>query len=74
MVRNIQVLSIPVLVLWNTRIPLRKKVIRLSIFSATILIMVIAIIRVAVDNTLNSEISIAWLCFWSFVEVDAGIF
>jgi hypothetical protein len=61
------------LVLWNTCISRRKKVILLSIFSATILIMVIAIIRVAIDNTLNSEINIAWLCFWSFVEVDAGM-
>lgn len=58
-----QVLSIPVLVLWNTRISRRKKVILLSIFSGTILIMVIAVVRVAVDNTLNSEINIAWLCF-----------
>ncbi|KAJ5389090.1 uncharacterized protein N7496_000158, partial [Penicillium cataractarum] len=68
-VTDMMILSIPVLVLWNTRISRRKKVILLSIFSATILIMVIAIVRVAVDNTLNSEINIAWLCFWSFVEL-----
>jgi hypothetical protein len=61
------------LVLWNTRIERRKKVILLSIFSATILIIVIAIVRVAIDNTLNSEINIAWLCFWSFAEVDTGM-
>jgi hypothetical protein len=73
MVSSDKVLSIPVLVLWNTRIPRQKKVILLSIFSATILIMVIAIIRVAVDNTLNTEINIAWLCFWSSVDVDAGM-
>lgn len=73
MVSYDEVLAIPMLVLWNTCISRRKKVILLSIFSATILIMVIAIIRVAIDNTLNSEINIAWLCFWSFVEVDAGM-
>lgn len=44
----------------------------LSIFSATVIIMVVAIIRVTVDNTYGKEINIAWLCFWSFVEVDTG--
>lgn len=34
--------------------------------------MVVAIVRVAVDNTYDKEINIAWLCFWSFVEVDTG--
>lgn len=67
------VLSIPILLLWNTNIPQRKKIILLSIFSATILIMVVAVVRVAVDNTYDREINIAWLCFWSFVEVDTGL-
>lgn len=57
------VLSIPTLVLWDTHIPRRKKIILLSIFSATILIMVFAIIRVVVDNMYDREINIAWLCF-----------
>ncbi|KAJ5662693.1 hypothetical protein N7462_011619 [Penicillium macrosclerotiorum] len=72
-VSDLMILSIPVLVLWNTRISRRKKAILLSIFSATIIIMIIAIIRVVVDNTIDREINIAWLCFWGFVEVDAAI-
>jgi hypothetical protein len=67
------VLSIPILVLWNTKISSRKKIILISIFSATTLIMVVAIIRVVVDTTYDREINIAWLCFWSFVEVDTGV-
>ncbi|KAJ5102817.1 hypothetical protein N7532_003346 [Penicillium argentinense] len=35
--------------------------------------MIVAIIRVAVDSTYDREINIAWLCFWSFVEVDTVI-
>lgn len=35
--------------------------------------MVVAVVRVAVDNTYDREINIAWLCFWSFVEVDTGL-
>ena len=34
--------------------------------------MIVAIIRVAVDTIYDKEINIAWLCFWSFVEVDTG--
>jgi hypothetical protein len=67
------VLSILILVLWNTKISSRKKIILISIFSATTLIMVVAIIRVAIDTTYDREINIAWLCFWSFVEVDTGM-
>lgn len=68
----LSVLSIPFLVLWNTRIPLQKKLILLGIFSATIFIMVTAIIRVAVGMTYDRQMNIDWLCFWSFVEVDVG--
>jgi hypothetical protein len=34
--------------------------------------MVIAIIRVTVGTTYDQEMNVAWLCFWSFVEVDTG--
>ncbi|KAJ5821824.1 uncharacterized protein N7525_011108 [Penicillium rubens] len=57
----------------TTRISLRKKLILLSIFSATIFIMVTAIIRVAVGMDYDRQMNIDWLCFWSFVEVDVAI-
>lgn len=66
------VLSIPILVLWSTKISSRKKIILISIFSATTLIMVIAIVRVVVGTTYDREMNVAWLCFWSFVEVNTG--
>lgn len=58
---DILVLSIPIIVLWKTRVPLRKKVILLSIFSATVFIMIVAIIRVAVDTTYDQEINVAYV-------------
>ncbi|OQE30974.1 hypothetical protein PENFLA_c002G00740 [Penicillium flavigenum] len=72
-ITDLMVLSIPFLVLWKTRISLRKKLIFLSIFSATIFIMVTAIIRVAVGMNYDRQMNIDWLCFWSFVEVDVAI-
>ncbi|KNG86927.1 hypothetical protein ANOM_005366 [Aspergillus nomiae NRRL 13137] len=72
-VTDILILSIPILILWNTRISLRKKLILFGIFSATILVMAVAIIRVVVNNSLNSSVDIGWLYFWSFVEMGTGI-
>ena len=66
------VLSMPILVLWSSKISSREKIILISIFSATTLIMVIAIIRVLVGTTYDREMNIAWLCFWSFVELNTG--
>ncbi|KAJ5794159.1 hypothetical protein N7457_000758 [Penicillium paradoxum] len=62
------------MMLWNTRISRRKKLLLLSIFSATILIMVTAIIRVAIGANYDRRVNINWLFFWSFVEVAIAIF
>jgi hypothetical protein len=67
------VLSIPVVTLWDTKISRRHKITLFSIFSATILVMVIAILRVAVDTSLNSPVNLGWLIFWSFIEINTGI-
>ncbi|KAJ6190495.1 hypothetical protein N7519_000516 [Penicillium mononematosum] len=72
-ITDLMILSIPFLVLWKTRISLRKKLILLSIFSATNFIMVTAIIRVTVGMNYDRQMNIDWLCFWSFVEVDVAI-
>ncbi|KAJ5420449.1 hypothetical protein N7465_002968 [Penicillium sp. CMV-2018d] len=72
-ITDLMILSIPFLALWKTRISLRKKLILLGIFSATIFIMLTAILRVAVGMTYDRQMNIDWLCFWSFVEVDVAI-
>ncbi|CAG8214086.1 unnamed protein product [Penicillium olsonii] len=72
-ITDLMILSIPFIVLWNTRISRRKKLVLLSMFSATVVIMISAIIRVAVGMEYDRQINIDWLCFWSFVEVDIAI-
>ncbi|OQD99394.1 hypothetical protein PENSOL_c006G00486 [Penicillium solitum] len=57
-ITDLMILSIPFLALWKTRISLRKKLILLSIFSATIFIMVTAILRVAVGMTYDGQMNI----------------
>ncbi|KAF4767276.1 hypothetical protein N7455_007004 [Penicillium solitum] len=57
-ITDLMILSIPFLALWKTRISLRKKLILLSVFSATIFIMVTAILRVAVGMTYDGQMNI----------------
>lgn len=64
------VLSIPIMMLWNVRIPLKKKLILFSLFSAIIVVVVVSIIRVAVVSSKNRHVDISWLYLWSNVEMS----
>ena len=52
--------------LWHVRVPLGQKLILLGIFSLTVIVMIVAIIRVAV---VNKDGDISWLYLWSNVEM-----
>jgi hypothetical protein len=66
------VISIPVLILWNTRVPLRKRIVLSGIFSATIVVMVLSVIRGTVVKTERQNAEMAWLIFWSYIENGIG--
>ncbi|PWY88575.1 hypothetical protein BO94DRAFT_515324 [Aspergillus sclerotioniger CBS 115572] len=70
---DLLILSIPVFLLWNTRITFRKKVILLSVFSVTVIVMVVSIIRMAVNPSLDTPFDISWSYVWSFVEMGTAI-
>ncbi|EED13966.1 conserved hypothetical protein [Talaromyces stipitatus ATCC 10500] len=72
-ITDLLILSIPVLMLWNIRISIGKKLILLAVFSATILIMAVAIIRVVINIDLDRSVDISWLYFWSFIEMGTAI-
>ncbi len=67
------VITIPILMLWNIQISLRKKLALMGIFSLTVIVMVVAIVRVAVVTTKNTNADISWLYFWSNIEIAVGI-
>ncbi|KAJ5767178.1 uncharacterized protein N7511_004794 [Penicillium nucicola] len=67
------VLSVPIVTLWNTRISRRDKMVLFSIFSATLLVMIISILRVSVNTSLNTPVDPGWLIFWSFIEINTAI-
>ena len=60
--------------LWHVRIPLRQKLILIGIFSVTVVVIIIAIIRVAIINPENGYIDISWLYVWSSVEVSTCMY
>ena len=62
------VILVPVNLLWKVRLSLRKKLTLGSIFSITVVIMVIAVIRVVVVSNYSSEPDMSWLYMWSSVE------
>lgn len=63
------VISIPVLMLWNVRISLRQKLILIGIFSVSVVVMITAIVRVAIVNSVDENLDISWLYFWSSIEM-----
>lgn len=60
--------------LWNVRIPLRQKLILIGIFSVTIVVIIVAIIRVTIINDGNGNIDVSWVYLWSNVEVSTCMY
>ncbi|KAI4230761.1 MAG: hypothetical protein LQ349_006051 [Xanthoria aureola] len=71
------IISIPVRMLWNVRLPLRQKVLLMTIFSLTVIVMIVSIIRVAIvgSSTRSStqQPDISWVYFWSNIEMSTAI-
>lgn len=70
------VMCIPITIIWNIQVPIRKRLLLLGIFSVTVIITVIAIIRVALVKGRNwnqlRNSSIDWLYLWSSIEMGVG--
>lgn len=71
-ITDVLILSIPVIILWNVQIPWRNKIVLFGVFSATMLIILISIIRVALVKGIQQQLkepAIDWLYLWSAVEM-----
>jgi hypothetical protein len=77
LVTDVLIVSIPVIIVWNVRIPARKKVLLVALFSATVLVMIAAIVRVALvrvpGEDMEHQTSIDWVFTWSNVEMCTAI-
>ena len=59
--------------LWTSRIAWRQKIVLLALFSISVVVMVVAIVRVAVVNFTDRNPDITWLYFWSSIEMTTGV-
>lgn len=66
------VISIPVRMLWNVRLPLRQKLLLMIIFSLTVIVMIVSIIRVTIVGSSTQQPDISWVYFWSNIEMSTG--
>lgn len=66
------VISIPVRMLWNVRLPLRQKLLLMTIFSLTVIVMIVSIIRVTIVGSSTQQPDISWVYFWSNIEMSTG--
>ena len=55
--------------LWHVRVPLRQKLMLIAIFSLTVIVMIVSIIRVVIVNSNKQNVDISWLYLWSNIEM-----
>lgn len=68
-----EVMTIPVLLLWKVKMPLRQKFALIGIFSLTVIVMAISIVRVAIIQTSDHRSADqTWLFIWANVEMGVG--
>ena len=58
--------------LWDVRMPLKRKLALMGIFSLTILIIIISIVRVTVVYVPGETADVSWLYLWSNIELHVG--
>ena len=67
------VVSIPVVLLWNVRITLRRKLALGGILCLSVCTMIIAIIKVAGGLTSDGGVDSSWVLFWYTIEAAVAI-
>ena len=66
-------MSVPVLLLWNVQITVRRKLILGAILCLSIFMILIAIIRVSTGKNSNGQVDSAWVIFWLQAEASVAI-
>lgn len=72
-------MSMPIYVLWNVRISLKRKIQLGALFSLVVITMAVAIVRVVVVSKKDSlsnrkQVEITWLYLWHFIESCVGMY
>ncbi|RDW78975.1 uncharacterized protein DSM5745_05827 [Aspergillus mulundensis] len=70
---DLLILSIPSLIIWRTRIEVRKKLVLTAVFSATVFVIAVAIARVTTGNPVHQFDRFSWGYLWCSVEGGTAI-
>ncbi|CAF9924735.1 MAG: hypothetical protein GOMPHAMPRED_003688 [Gomphillus americanus] len=71
---DILLISIPILLLWNVRISLQRKLILGTMLCLSVLCIIIAAIRTSLANLpVNGVIDTSWLIFWQGIEAAIAV-
>ena len=70
----VQVISVPVKLLWNVHINWRKKLALAGLFSLSLIVIAFTIVRVSIVGSYNEVTDNLWLFCWSSLEMSLGMF
>ncbi|KAI4136964.1 MAG: hypothetical protein LQ341_005353 [Variospora aurantia] len=72
-ITDIIVLSFPVVLLWEVRVDVRQKFALGISLCLSIVMIVVAIVRISVSRLANGEVDIVWLAFWQQQESSIAV-
>lgn len=72
------VMSLPISILWNVRVSLKRKFQLAGLFSLVVITIVVAIVRVSVVTNSKSvsqqnQVEVTWLYLWHFIESSVAL-
>ena len=71
-------MALPISILWNVRISMRRRLALAGVFALVVITMVISIVRVVVvttaasSNNTSQQLESTWLYIWHFTELFVG--
>ncbi|KAL4902930.1 hypothetical protein BDW74DRAFT_54639 [Aspergillus multicolor] len=70
---DLLILSIPSLIVWRTGLSIRKKLVLTAVFSATVFVMAVAIVRVTTVGLIDRFDRFSWVYLWCSIEGGTAI-
>ena len=70
---TVLVISIPVILLWNVHISLRKKFALGAIMCLSVFMIVCAIVRVSAANIVGGQVDVIWVLLWLEIEACVAV-
>ncbi|KAF1974632.1 hypothetical protein BU23DRAFT_598299 [Bimuria novae-zelandiae CBS 107.79] len=72
-ITDLLIITYPIIMLWNVRVRLKKKIAPMSLFSLTVIVMGTSIVRVSVTPTAHSQVDLSWLYLWYKLEMSVTL-